>query len=239
MYKNKTVNRSTNITKSDWPCWRAAHSWLLSVSVSWSSMTLWPSAHLTDGLFPCKCHTCQPYFWSKSMTKQFILLNAMCFITTSSFLFLTHFPGRLFCIFVVVEEKQQQQQQQQPDMLFVSRYSSFNFFYHIYSSSIFFLLIIFEKEEEKQTGCLCRYVCHFTVFITYISLSYFLLIIFNPLHLIIIMIIIDNFWKALFSGVPKLTALYNILQHFLSFTNIIHIIMTTNKHMCHMRNSNV
>ena len=45
-------------------------------------------------------------------------------------------------------------------------------------------------------------------------------------HLIII--IIDNFCIALFSGVPKLTALYNILQHFLSFTNIIHIIMTTN-----------
>ena len=41
-------------------------------------------------------------------------------------------------------------------------------------------------------------------------------------------IIIDNFCIALFSGVPKLTALYNILQHFLSFTNIIHIIMTTN-----------
>ena len=40
-------------------------------------------------------------------------------------------------------------------------------------------------------------------------------------------IIIDNFCIALFSGVPKLTALY-ILQLFLSFTNIIHIIMTTN-----------
>ena len=46
--------------------------------------------------------------------------------------------------------------------------------------------------------------------------------------LIIIMIIIDNFCIALFSGVPKLIALYNILQHFLSFANIIHIIMTTN-----------
>ena len=45
---------------------------------------------------------------------------------------------------------------------------------------------------------------------------------------IIIIIIIDNFCIALFSGVPKLTALYNILQHFLSFTNIIDIIMTTN-----------
>ena len=42
------------------------------------------------------------------------------------------------------------------------------------------------------------------------------------------MIIIDNFCLALFSGVPKLTALYNILQHFLSFTNIVHIIMKTN-----------
>ena len=46
--------------------------------------------------------------------------------------------------------------------------------------------------------------------------------------IIIIIIIIDNFCIALFSGEPKLTALYNILQHFLSFTNIIHIIMTTN-----------
>ena len=45
---------------------------------------------------------------------------------------------------------------------------------------------------------------------------------------IIIIIIIDNFCIALFSGVPKFTALYNILQHFLSFTNVIHIIMTTN-----------
>ena len=35
---------------------------------------------------------------------------------------------------------------------------------------------------------------------------------------------IDNFCIALFSGVPKLTALY-ILQHLLSFTNIIHIII--------------
>ena len=43
-----------------------------------------------------------------------------------------------------------------------------------------------------------------------------------------IVIMIDTFCIALFSGVPKLIALYNILQHFLSFTNIIHIIMTTN-----------
>ena len=35
-------------------------------------------------------------------------------------------------------------------------------------------------------------------------------------------IIIDNFSIALFSGVPKLTVLY-ILQHFLSFTNIIQL----------------
>ena len=42
-------------------------------------------------------------------------------------------------------------------------------------------------------------------------------------------IIIDNFCTALFSGVLKLAALYNNLQHFLSFTNIIHIIMTTSK----------
>ena len=38
----------------------------------------------------------------------------------------------------------------------------------------------------------------------------------------------NNFCIALFSGVHKLTALYDILQRFLSFTNIIHIIMTTN-----------
>ena len=44
----------------------------------------------------------------------------------------------------------------------------------------------------------------------------------------VMIIITDNFCIALFSGVPKLAALYNILQHFLSFTNIIHIIMTTN-----------
>ena len=41
-------------------------------------------------------------------------------------------------------------------------------------------------------------------------------------YIIIIIIIIDNFCIALFSGVPKLTALYNVLQHFLSFTNVIH-----------------
>ena len=40
-----------------------------------------------------------------------------------------------------------------------------------------------------------------------------------------LIIIIDNFCIALFSGVPKHNALY-ILQHFLSFTDIIHIIMT-------------
>ena len=45
---------------------------------------------------------------------------------------------------------------------------------------------------------------------------------------VFVIIIIDNFCLALFFGVHKLTALYNILQHFLSFTNIIHIIMTTN-----------
>ena len=33
---------------------------------------------------------------------------------------------------------------------------------------------------------------------------------------------------SVFSGVHKLTAVYNILQHFLGFTNIIHIIMTAN-----------
>ena len=50
----------------------------------------------------------------------------------------------------------------------------------------------------------------------------------QQMRIIIIIIIIDNFCIALFSGVPKLTALYNILQHFISFTNIIYIIMTTN-----------
>ena len=51
----------------------------------------------------------------------------------------------------------------------------------------------------------------------------------DPKQMIIIIIItIDNFCISLFSGVPKLTALYNILQHFLNFTKIIHIIMTTN-----------
>ena len=49
------------------------------------------------------------------------------------------------------------------------------------------------------------------------------------IYIIIITIIkVDNFCIARFSGVPKLTVLYNILQHFLSSTNIIHIIMTTN-----------
>ena len=43
-----------------------------------------------------------------------------------------------------------------------------------------------------------------------------------------VIIIIDTFCVALFSGVPKLAVLYGILQHFLSFTNIIHVIMTTN-----------
>ena len=43
-----------------------------------------------------------------------------------------------------------------------------------------------------------------------------------------IIIIIDNFCVALFSDVHKLTAIYNILQHFLSLTNVIYIIMTTN-----------
>ena len=40
----------------------------------------------------------------------------------------------------------------------------------------------------------------------------------TPNTLSMVIIIIDNFSIALFSGVPKLTVLYNILQHFLSFT---------------------
>ena len=54
------------------------------------------------------------------------------------------------------------------------------------------------------------------------------LFLFFILIIIVIIIIINNFCIALFSGVPKLTALYNILQHFQSFTNVIHISMTTN-----------
>ena len=45
-------------------------------------------------------------------------------------------------------------------------------------------------------------------------------------ELCLCIIIIDNFSIVLFSGVHKLTAFYNILQHFPSFTNVIHIIMT-------------
>ena len=57
----------------------------------------------------------------------------------------------------------------------------------------------------------------------------FLIILRAGAHAVFIIIIIDNFCIALFSGVHKLTALYNIvLQHLLRFTNIIHIIMTTN-----------
>ena len=36
--------------------------------------------------------------------------------------------------------------------------------------------------------------------------------------IILLILIIDNFCIALFSGVHKLPALYNTLQHFLSFT---------------------
>ena len=39
-----------------------------------------------------------------------------------------------------------------------------------------------------------------------------------------VIIIIDNFSIALFSGAHKLTVLYDILQHFLSFTNVLHYI---------------
>ena len=68
-----------------------------------------------------------------------------------------------------------------------------------------------------------------------------------PLYIYIyifkVIIIIDNFCFVLFSDVLKLTALYNILQHFLSFTNIILIIMTTNciiyKYVCHKKSSNI
>ena len=51
--------------------------------------------------------------------------------------------------------------------------------------------------------------------------------IYRIIYVLTILILIDNVCIALFSGVPKLTALYNILQRFLSFTNIMHIIMTT------------
>ena len=62
----------------------------------------------------------------------------------------------------------------------------------------------------------------------YIIIIIMMMLMMMMVMMIIIIIIIDNFCIALFSGEPKLTALYNILQHFLSFTNIIHIIMTTN-----------
>ena len=59
-------------------------------------------------------------------------------------------------------------------------------------------------------------------------IALFIIIIIDNFHIaLFIIIIIDNFHIALFSCVPRLTALY-ILQHFLSFTNIIHIIMATN-----------
>ena len=61
------------------------------------------------------------------------------------------------------------------------------------------------------------------LFLSFVRLNF----IHDNTNIIIIIIIIDNVCIALFSGVPKLIALY-ILQHFLSFTNIIHIIMTTN-----------
>ena len=48
----------------------------------------------------------------------------------------------------------------------------------------------------------------------------FLIILRAGAHAVFIIIIIDNFCIALFSGVHKLTALYNILQHFLSIFKV-------------------
>ena len=45
---------------------------------------------------------------------------------------------------------------------------------------------------------------------------------------VLVMIIIDNFCIALLSGIHKLIVLYNILQLFLSYANVIHLIMTPN-----------
>ena len=38
--------------------------------------------------------------------------------------------------------------------------------------------------------------------------------------IITVIIIMDNLYIALFSGAHRLTALYNVLQHFIRFTNI-------------------
>ena len=48
----------------------------------------------------------------------------------------------------------------------------------------------------------------------------------------IIIIIIDNFCIALFSGVHKITALYNILQHFLSENKMEGKMFTKNYEQC-------
>ena len=80
-----------------------------------------------------------------------------------------------------------------------------------------------KRERERERESLESKLCYQT---TEILGNRFFLQSVMDIHVIII--IIDNFCIALSSGVHKLTALYNILQHFLSFTNIIHIIMTTN-----------
>ena len=84
-------------------------------------------------------------------------------------------------------------------------------------SALLLLLLLLLLFTENMDTKLVLY-CIFNVFVLY----------YPHRSQLIIIIITDNFCIALFSGVPKLTALYNILQHFLSFTNVIHIIMTTN-----------
>ena len=80
--------------------------------------------------------------------------------------------------------------------------------------------------SAKSVGCLTGW--HFTSNARGVLVRSFVTLVQRRVVSGEVIIIINNFCVALFSGVPELTALYNILQHFLSFTNVIHIIMTTN-----------
>ena len=51
--------------------------------------------------------------------------------------------------------------------------------------------------------------------------------------LTLIIIIIDNFCIVLFSGVPKLTALYNILQHFMGENETLPSKNNNNNNKCY------
>ena len=96
----------------------------------------------------------------------------------------------------------------------------------LYSTGRVPIAFLIQTGLQKST-CSCSYLGGHTSQAGFPDDFFFLPDILFYIHLFII-IIINNFCLALFSGVPKLTVLYNILQHFLSFTNIIHIIMTTN-----------